>query len=55
MIFVDNDELAALELLKDADKVSFTDCVSFALMRRAGLRQAYTFDHFRRAGFEVRP
>lgn len=37
-------------------RVSFTDAVSFALMRRRGVRRAFTFDHhFRLAGFEVWP
>ena len=52
------DELASLELFeKYADqKISFTDCVSFALTRKAGLNQVFTFDqHFRYAGFEVVP
>lgn len=34
--------------------LSFTDCTSFALMRRRGLRHAFSFDDdFRRLGFEV--
>jgi predicted nucleic acid-binding protein len=52
------DELDALELFsKFADQeVSFTDCVSFALMRRHGLNRAFTFDrHFLDAGFEAFP
>ena len=52
------DESAAVELFrKFADqKVSFTDCVSFDLMRRHRLRKAFTFDrHFAGAGFEVWP
>ena len=52
------DELASLELFeKYADqKISFTDCVSFTLMHKVGLKQAFTFDkHFRYAGFEVVP
>ncbi len=37
-------------------KVSFTDCVSFSLMRRHGLNRAFTFDrHFADAGFELVP
>lgn len=52
------DESAAVDLFrKFADqKVSFTDCVSFALMRRHRLKKAFTFDHyFAVAGFEVWP
>lgn len=39
---------------KFADQeVSFTDCVSFALMREAGIQTAFAFDaHFERAGFK---
>ncbi|MFI5120266.1 MAG: type II toxin-antitoxin system VapC family toxin [Thermoanaerobaculia bacterium] len=53
-----SDESAAVDLFrKFADqKVSFTDCVSFALMRRHRLKRAFTFDrHFAGAGFEVWP
>ena len=48
-------ELAALDWFeKFADqKVSFTDCVSFVLMREAGIQTAFAFDsHFERAGFK---
>ncbi|HYU30657.1 MAG TPA: PIN domain-containing protein [Thermoanaerobaculia bacterium] len=51
-------EIAALDFFeKYADQeVSFTDCVSFALMRAHGLRRAFAFDrHFRDAGFETIP
>jgi predicted nucleic acid-binding protein len=50
------DEMEAIRWMrKYADKeVSFTDCVSFAMMRRLGIHSAFTFDrHFRDAGFEV--
>jgi predicted nucleic acid-binding protein len=47
-------ELEALELFeKFADqKVSFSDCISFALMKKRKVKQVFTFDeHFSRAGF----
>jgi predicted nucleic acid-binding protein len=53
-----DDELGALDLFeKLADQsVSYTDCVSFALMRRAGIRRAFSFDrHFDLLGFERTP
>ncbi len=52
------DELQAADLFsKFADQeASFTDCTSFALMRRHRLSRVFTFDrHFRDAGFEVLP
>jgi predicted nucleic acid-binding protein len=52
------DEEQAVEVFaKFADqRVSFTDCVSFVLMRRNRLERAFTFDrHFASAGFEVTP
>lgn len=53
-----DDEAKAVDLFaKFADqKVSFTDCVSFSLMRHHGLNRAFTFDrHFANAGFELVP
>lgn len=53
-----DDEAKAVDVFaKFADQqVSFTDCVSFVLMRRQRLEQAFTFDrHFANAGFEVIP
>ena len=52
------EELAALEWFSRlADqRVSFTDCLSFALMKRERMRRAFSFDrHFVAAGFEVWP
>lgn len=40
--------------VKDWSKLSFTDCVSFALMKRLGVNRAAAFDeHFKRAGFKL--
>ena len=51
-----DDELAALEFFeKFADQeISFTDCISFVLMRRNRIRRAFSFDqHFERAAFDL--
>ena len=51
-------ELAALDLLeKFHDKdFSFTDCVSFVMMRKLGIEQVAAFDDdFRREGFTSLP
>jgi len=47
--------LAWFERYHDKD-FSFTDCVSFAVMKRLGLKTALTFDHhFVQSGFERLP
>jgi uncharacterized protein len=53
---VREDELTAVHLFKKFahQEVSFTDCISFAIMRRHGVATAFTFDrHFLHAGFNV--
>lgn len=49
------DELTAWDWFeKKWSKLSFTDCVCFATMKRLGLSRFFGFDdHFRRAGFEA--
>jgi predicted nucleic acid-binding protein len=52
------EEIEALEKFeKFADqRVSFTDCLSFVLMKRHRLSQVFSFDHhFARAGFTLWP
>jgi hypothetical protein len=40
--------------VKNWSKLSFTDCVSFALMKRLEIEQAASFDdHFNRVGFKL--
>lgn len=37
-------------------KVTFTDCISFVLMKQKGVKRVFSFDfHFRLAGYEVVP
>ncbi len=51
-----NDEFAALDDFErfSDQRVSFTDCVSFVLMRKRGIRKAFSFDrHFVLAGFRL--
>jgi predicted nucleic acid-binding protein len=50
---VDADAIQVLRKYAD-HSVSFTDCVSFVLMKRHRIRAAFTFDrHFLLAGLEV--
>lgn len=54
----EEDELEAIGLLskyKD-HRISFTDCISFVLMKKMRCRRAFTFDtNFKVAGFEMWP
>jgi uncharacterized protein len=50
------DEMRALNFFKKyADqKVSFTDCLSFVVMQKLDINEAFTFDrHFEYAGFKI--
>ncbi|MBL4818914.1 MAG: type II toxin-antitoxin system VapC family toxin [Deltaproteobacteria bacterium] len=50
------EEQSALKLFeKFADqRVSFTDCLSFALMKKLKIQTVFSFDrHFKQAGFEI--
>jgi uncharacterized protein len=50
------DELSALDFFeKYSDQlISYTDCISFALMKKNGIQQVFSFDHhFSIAGFEI--
>ena len=51
----DDEQEALVDFEKFADqKVSFTDCVSFVLMRKNKLQRVFSFDHhFRLAGYEL--
>lgn len=50
------DEEEAWDRFQNRHGLSFTDCTSFALMRRLGITSAATLDSdFRRAGFTVLP
>ena len=52
------DEIRAIELFrKYADqRVSFTDCTSFVLMRRNKIKRVFSFDrHFEQVDFKLHP
>jgi uncharacterized protein len=52
----ETDLFEATNLMKkySDQKISFTDCLSFVLMKREGCKTVFTFDkHFQRAGFNL--
>ena len=52
------DEIKAIEFFKKfaEHSVSFTDCISFVLMRREKIKRVFSFDsHFQWAGFKLCP
>lgn len=56
-VTAEDEEAAWTLLMRRPDKrYSFTDCTSFVIMRRLGLRQVLSLDaDFRREGFETAP
>ncbi|MBI4402557.1 MAG: PIN domain-containing protein [Deltaproteobacteria bacterium] len=53
-----DDEMNALDVFTrySEHRLSFTDCISFALMRKHKIRVTFSFDqHFRHLGFKVLP
>ena len=53
-VTVDDDAGAWQWFEKDWSKLSYTDCVSFVVMKRFGITHVATFDeHFKRAGFTL--
>ena len=50
------DRIKAWEMFKKYEdkELSFTDCISFVLMKNLKLHKAFTFDeHFKQMGFEI--
>ena len=53
-VLVADDAAAWKWFINDWSRLSFTDCVSFAVMKRLELTHVATFDqHFKRAGFTI--
>jgi len=47
---------ASAQLVAARRSLSLVDCVSFEVMRRSGIRTAFSFDrHFREYGYEILP
>ncbi|MBI5358836.1 PIN domain-containing protein [Candidatus Amesbacteria bacterium] len=53
-VTVADEETAWTWFVRDIDKLSYTDCTSFAVMKRLGVKKAATFDEdFAKVGFEI--
>jgi uncharacterized protein len=51
-----HESAASAQLLASRRSLSLVDCVSFEVMRRSGIRGAFTFDrHFQEYGHEILP
>jgi len=51
-----HESAAGAQLLASRRSLSLVDCVSFEVMRRTGIRGAFTFDrHFQEYGHEILP
>jgi len=51
-------EVKAIDIFEKfaGQKITFTDCISFVLMKQEGIKRAFSFDfHFRLAGYDVVP
>jgi len=47
---------ASVQLVASRRSLSLVDCVSFEIMRRSGIRTAFSFDrHFKEYGYEILP
>jgi predicted nucleic acid-binding protein len=47
---------ASAQLVASRRSLSLVDCVSFEIMRRSGIRTAFSFDrHFKEYGYEILP
>ena len=53
---VEVQDIDTFEKYADQKVTTFTDCISFILMKQEGIKRAFSFDfHFRLAGYDVLP